>query len=312
MPKLTFRTLSLTLSSLLALGSIVAITALGLEVGIDFKGGELMELRFAQSVTTQQIRSALAAGEREAALPHATVAPASGDTVIVRLASSDQSQAEAVRAYLSQTVGEHEQVRFERVGPTVGQDLTRKAILGVILASLGIILYIAWAFRRVPKPTSSWQFGLTAIVALIHDLLITTGAFALLGATLGYEVDSLFITALLTVMGFSVHDTIVTYDRIRENLLRAPTGDFETTVNTSIQQTIVRSLNTSLTLLLMLLALLFLGGASIRPFISALTIGIAVGTYSSIFVASQLLVVWQKLAARRQSSQSSSLTFDRK
>lgn len=294
-----FRTISLTVSAVLAIGSIVAISTLGLRVGIDFKGGELMELRFKQAVSTDQIRNALEVGEKETKLPHATVAPASGDTVILRLASDEQAQAETIQAYLASKVGDNDQVRFERVGPTVGKDLTQKAILGVILASLGIILYIAWAFRKVPKPTNSWQFGLTAIIALIHDLLITCGAFAILGATFGFEVDSLFITALLTVMGFSVHDTIVTYDRIRENLLLNPNQDFEETVNSSIRQTIVRSLNTSLTLLLMLTALLVVGGASIRPFISALTIGVFIGTYSSIFVASQLLVVWQKLAQRR-------------
>lgn len=299
MSTIKFRTVSLTLSTLLAVGSIVAIAILGLKVGIDFKGGELMELRFTQAVDIAQIRTVLEAGEQASGLPHTTVAPASSDTVILRMASDDQAQAEAIRTQLSTKVGENQQVRFERVGPTVGKDLTRKAVLGVILASLAIILYIAWAFRKVPKPTSSWQFGLTAIIALIHDLLITTGAFAILGATLGFEVDSLFITALLTVMGFSVHDTIVTYDRIRENLLHNANQDFETTVNSSIRQTIVRSLNTSLTLLLMLVALLVVGGASIRPFISALTIGIVVGTYSSIFVASQLLIVWQKLATRR-------------
>lgn len=306
MSKIKFRTVSLTLSTLLAIGSIVAIGVLGLKVGIDFKGGELMELRFKQPVKIEQIRTALEAGlpadkagEKDAKLPHASVAPASGDTYILRLASDDQKQAEAVRTYLNGKVGENDQVRFERVGPTVGKDLTNKAILGVILASLAIILYIAWAFRKVPQPTNSWQFGLTAIIALIHDLLITSGAFAILGATLGFEVDSLFITALLTVMGFSVHDTIVTYDRIRENLLHNPHQDFEETVNSSIRQTIVRSLNTSLTLLLMLVALLVVGGASIRPFISALTIGVFIGTYSSIFVAAQLLVVWQKLAQRR-------------
>lgn len=300
MKKLSFRTLSLTLSTVLALSSIVAISVLGLKVGIDFRGGELMELRFTRAVSTDQIRSALGAGRPadkagETELPKVTVAPASGDTVILRLASDSQADAEKIRAYLASAVGENQQVRFERVGPTVGKDLTQKAILGVVLASLGIILYIAWAFRRVPKPTNSVAFGLTAIVALIHDLLITTGAFAFLGATLGFEVDSLFITALLTVMGFSVHDTIVTYDRIRENLLHAPHQDFEETVNASIRQTIVRSLGTSLTLLLMLLALLVVGGTSIRPFISALTIGVIIGTYSSIFVAAQLLVVWHKV-----------------
>lgn len=181
----------------------------------------------------------------------------------------------------------------------MGKDLTQKAVLAVILASIAIIMYIAWAFRKVPKPTNSWQFGITAAVALLHDLLITIGAFSLLGHLYGFEVDSLFITALLTVMGFSVHDTIVTYDRIRENLLEHMKDmTFENVVISSINQTLVRSMNTSVTLLLILSSLILLGGESIRPFIAALLIGIAVGAYSSVFLASQLLISWQRYEKR--------------
>ncbi|MBI4032371.1 protein translocase subunit SecF [Candidatus Berkelbacteria bacterium] len=297
--KVQFRTISLVVSGLLALLSIWAIATYGLRVGIDFRGGELLELRFVDSTSTQEVRTALEAGERESVIPHATAAETTTNTFLIRTATDDQAQIDGLRTYLNDTVGEWQEIRFERVGPTVGKDLTRKAFLGVTLASLAIILYIAWAFRRVPPPTNSWQFGVTAIVALLHDLLITVGAFALLGHFLGYEVDALFITALLTVMGFSVHDTIVTYDRIRENLLQHPGAPFEPLVNASIAQTVVRSFNTSLTLIFVLLALLLIGGSSIRPFIVALLVGVSVGTYSSIFVASQLLVVWQSLRPRR-------------
>ena len=297
--KIPFRTLSLSFSALFAILSIVSLLTFGLNVGIDFKGGQLLELRFTESTSTSQVRQALEAGERDAHLPHSTVAETSASTFLIRTATDDPNQIDAIRANLKDLVGESTEIRFESVGPTVGKDLTRKAVYGVVLASLGIILYIAWAFRRVPAPTNSWRFGLTAIVALLHDLLITAGAFALLGRFFGFEVDSLFITAMLTVMGFSVHDTIVTYDRIRENLLHHPGVEFESVVNASIRQTIVRSLNTSLTLILVLLSILILGGSTIRPFIAALTIGVTVGTYSSIFVAAQLLVVWQHWAMQR-------------
>ncbi len=196
-------------------------------------------------------------------------------------------------------VGEYRQNRLETVGPTVSSDLKRKAIIAVILASLAIILYIAIAFRKVPKPASSWRFGICAVLALIHDLAFVAGGFAILGHFFGYEVDSLFITALLTIMGFSVHDTIVVFDRIRENLRKSPSLDFETNVNNSILQTINRSLNTSFTVLIVLLALFLLGGATLKHFMLALLLGIAIGTYSSIFNASPLLVSWQAWSSRR-------------
>ncbi|HYV33242.1 MAG TPA: protein translocase subunit SecF, partial [Candidatus Limnocylindria bacterium] len=169
----------------------------------------------------------------------------------------------------------------------------------LLFVSLGIIFYIGYAFRRVAKPITSWNFGIAAIVALIHDLLFVLGAFSLLGHFRGVEVDSLFVTAMLTVLGFSVHDTIVVFDRIRENLRLSPGQSIEQVVNHSISQTIVRSLNTSLTVLFVLLSLLLFGGETIRYFVLTLFIGIIVGTYSSIFIASPVLVVLQKWKTRR-------------
>lgn len=283
-------------SVILSILSVAAIATWGLRIGIDFKGGQLLEARFTEPTTIQEVRELIASTPD---VPGATVATSSENSFLIRLAADEPDQIEVLRHALTEKIGEWQEIRFESVGPTVGRDLTRKAILGVALASLAIILYIAWAFRRVPAPTSSWQFGITAIIALLHDLLIATGAFALFGHLYGFEVDSLFITALLTVMGFSIHDTIVVYDRIRENLIDHPGVQFESVVTHSIQQTIVRSLNTSLTLIIVLIALLLLGGSTIRPFISALLVGVACGTYSSIFLASQLLVVWQRYAPKR-------------
>ncbi len=195
---------------------------------------------------------------------------------------------------LGKQVGEFQETRFDSVGPVVGKELTRNAFYQLILVSLGIVLYLAYAFRRVPRPVTSWRFGWSAIVALIHDLLVVLGVFSLLGHFKGVEIDSMFVTAMLTVLGFSVHDTIVVFDRIRENLKVYAGQSIEFVVNHSIAQTIVRSLNTSLTVLFVLLALLLFGGETIRWFVFALFIGVIVGTYSSIFIASPVLVLWQR------------------
>lgn len=168
----------------------------------------------------------------------------------------------------------------------------------MIVASLLIVVYITWSFRSVPKPTSSFRFGVSAIIALIHDVLVLLGLFSIFGHFFGVEIDSLFVTAVLTVIGFSVHDTIVVFDRIRENLKRVGGENFGEVVNDSILQTLDRSLNTSLTVVLVLSALLIFGGETIRWFVLALLIGVISGTYSSIFNASPLLVVWQDLISR--------------
>ncbi|TSD03574.1 MAG: preprotein translocase subunit SecF [Parcubacteria group bacterium Greene0714_36] len=190
--------------------------------------------------------------------------------------------------------------RFDAIGPTIGAELRTRALWAIVLTVSAIVLYIAWAFRRISKPVASWKYGVVAVVALAHDLAIPAGAFALLGRFRGVEIDILFITALLTVLGFSVHDTIVVFDRIRENL-RTPRKNerYADTVNRSIRETIVRSILTSCTVLLVLTIVFFLGGASTRYFTLALIIGITAGTYSSIFVASPLLVLWNDLTKQK-------------
>lgn len=190
------------------------------------------------------------------------------------------------------------EIKFESIGPVIGRELRQKTTYAIVVVAVSIILYIAWAFRKVSKPVQSWKYGLGAVIALCHDLLIVTGIFSILGRFLGYEIDILFVTALLTILGYSVNDTIVVYDRTRENLFRYQGFDFEQVVNKSVNETIVRSLNTSLTTLIVLFAIFLFGGASIRNFVLALICGIVVGTYSSIFIASPLLVVWEKLRRR--------------
>lgn len=191
---------------------------------------------------------------------------------------------------------------FETIGPTIGKETTDNAIKALVIASVLIVLYITWSFRSIPKPASSFRFGICAIVALIHDVLVVVGVFAILGHFLGVQVDSLFVTALLTVIGFSVHDTIVVFDRIRENLIKMGSHNFANVVNESILQTLVRSLRTSLTVILVLFGLLLFGGESIRWFVVALLIGVTSGTYSSIFNASPLLVLWQELSNKSSRS----------
>jgi len=186
------------------------------------------------------------------------------------------------------------ELRFEAVGPIIGNELKAKAVQSILVVLVFIVLYIAYAFRKVSKPVASWKFGIAAIIALTHDILVIAGIFAALGYFLNIEVDSLFVTALLTILGFSVHDTIVTFDRTRENLFKNNNKSFSEIVNISVNQTIVRSINTSVTTLLVLLAIYFFGGESIKNFVLALVLGVIIGTYSSIFLASPLLTIWRK------------------
>jgi len=234
---------------------------------------------------------------------HIIASQATGNSLTIRTKTLDSQQ----HLQLLQKLGENtkgDQIRedeFTNVGPTIGAETTTNAIFGVVLASLLIVLYIAWSFRSVPKPASSWMFGVCAVIALLHDALVLLGVFSLLGHFFGVEIDSLFVTAILTVIGFSVHDTIVVFDRIRENLKKMGATSFAEVVNASILQTMTRSLNTSLTVILVLLALLLFGGDSTRWFIAALLIGIVSGTYSSIFNAAALLVAWQEWRTKKKS-----------
>jgi len=192
------------------------------------------------------------------------------------------------------TAREVEELRFDSVGPTIGQELKSRSISAMIIVIVAIVLYIAWTFRKVSKPVASWKYGISAIIALFHDVIITMGVFSILGEFYGVEINTAFVAAILTVLGYSVNDTIVVFDRVRENLPKSD-EDFEGTVNLSVNQTIKRSINTSLTTLIVLLSILFFGGTTIQDFVLALSIGVFVGTYSSIFLASPILVVWEKL-----------------
>lgn len=274
-----------TISLLLIIPGILALIFWKIPTGLDFKGGTLTDIQYQKSVEKSQIQNALAA----TGVKNINIQNVSTTEYIIKTPPLSPDEQSKISEALAK-IGEYKQNRFETVGPIVSNDLKRKAIISVIIASLAIIIYIAIAFRKVPRPANSWRFGVCAVIALVHDLAFVLGVFAILGHFFGYEVDSLFITALLTIMGFSVHDTIVVFDRIRENLRKSPSLDFETNVNNSILQTINRSLNTSFTVLIVLFALYLLGGQTLKTFTLALLVGIAIGTYSSIFNASPLLV----------------------
>jgi preprotein translocase subunit SecF len=208
---------------------------------------------------------------------------------------------DAILAGLKTEFGAVEETRFNTIGPTIGETMKQKAVGALAMAIIAIVLYIAFAFRHVPKEVSAWRFGITAIAALLHDVIITVGIFVVLGSILGIEIDALFITALLTIMGFSVHDTIVTFDRIRENLRTQASGEsFEIVANRAVNATLARSINTSISTLITVVMLFWFGAASIHWFLLALIIGLIAGTYSSVFVATPLLVAWHNKSQKKK------------
>lgn len=279
---------------LLGIGSLVFF---GLKPGIDFKGGTLTQLQFNnQAPSTADMKSVL----DQAGYSDASVQSAGSSSIIIRTAPQEKDQHDKMLAAVTAKYSDAREEQFTSIGPVVGKELRSQAFFQLALVSLGIVLYIAYAFRKVSKPVSSWRFGWAAIVALLHDLIIVVGAFSLLGHFKGVEIDSLFVTALLTVLGFSVHDTIVVFDRIRENLRLRAGQSLPEIINSSINQTLIRSINTSLTVVFVLTALLLFGGETVRYFVLALLIGVIAGTYSSIFIASPLLLVWHKWDMRRR------------
>jgi len=286
-----------TLSGVLTILSIIFLATFGLRVGIDFKGGTNIEFRSAKldkiSLTTDVLDAEGYTGYQ--------IKESGTNKAIIQIQTLTNDEHAKLAADLKSKISDYDETSYDTVGPTIGHDLTVKSIWAVVLASLGIIIFVAFAFRKVPRPLSSWKFGVCAVIALIHDLLITTGFVAIVGHFfIWMEVNALFITALLTIMGFSVHDTIVVYDRLRENFIKNPKEDIALSAEESINQTIVRSINTSMTTIIVLLALLIFGSGSIREFVLTLTFGIFIGTYSSIFNATPLLVWWHKKDTARK------------
>lgn len=278
------------LSLLIILPGLYFLITSGLKLGIDFTGGALLEYKFEKNININDLKQQISSQGIEVG----QITPSSDNVYIIRTKPVEQSQIEKLKNYLNGKFGKVEDRRVEFVGPVIGSELRQKAIIAVILASIVIVLYISFSFRKMPKPASSYRFGIAAVVALVHDIFVVIGVFAILGKFLNVEVDTLFVTALLTVIGFSVHDTIVVFDRIRENLIKNMGRKFIDVANLSVVQTLGRSLNTSLTVIFVLLAMFLFGGETIRWFIVALLVGIISGTYSSIFNATALLVWWEE------------------
>ncbi len=310
----------ISFSTFLVAISLVFFFTWGLNVGIDFTGGSLMEVKFngnrpdAQLVEQELIKLDVKS---------LTTQPTDQNGLILRFQNTDEAKHQEVLSKIKELAGDTktksvtpikvegsntsniqvqteatsvsavEELRFESVGPSIGRQLKNNAILSLIIVAFLIICYVAWSFRKVSRPVASWKYGLAGVIALLHDVVIVVGAFSLMGHFWGVEVGTPFVAALLTVFGYSINDTIVVFDRIRENLPKSDTN-FENTVNFSVNQTMKRSIYASSTTLLTLLAIIIYGGASIRYFAEALFIGIFFGTYSSVFLASPLLVLFEK------------------
>lgn len=286
------KNLYFAISLVVIIPGLISLFLWGLNLGIDFTGGSRLTLALQKNVTQNRINTIKTIFTQNK--DEISTLQVSGDRLFIRTSPIDQKKNVRILSDTKRVIPGVTEISFESVGPVIGSETTSNALKGILIASVLIVLYIAWSFREVPKPASSLRFGICAIIALLHDVLVVVGIFSILGHFLHVEVDSLFVTALLTVIGFSVHDTIVVFDRIRENLKRNYSNTFASVVNDSILQTLTRSLNTSLTVLLVLFALLLFAGESTRWFIVALLIGIFSGTYSSIFNASPLLVLWHE------------------
>ncbi|UCC87944.1 MAG: protein translocase subunit SecF [Anaerolineales bacterium] len=288
------RYLYFTLSALVIIPGLIAMIVSTIQLGtplklsIDFTGGALQELRFEQPIPSGEVRQIFVNQGYGDTTVQTT---GDGSTVLIRSKFLDEAAKAQLQSDLQNTIGPFEELRFEAVGPTIGSEVTRAAGIAVLAASVVILAFIWWAFRKVPN---SFRYGICAIAAMVHDVLVASGLFALAGLVLKWEVDALFLTALLTVIGFSVQDTIVVFDRIRENIPKRRGEDYETIVNRSLLETLHRSLATQLNAIFVLIAILFFGGATIKQFVVVLLIGLLSGTYSSIFNAVPLLVAWQK------------------
>jgi len=273
-------------SALLIGGSILATAVFGLKFGIDFTGGSLLTVQFeGDRPAVAEMRETLA----PLALGDVTIQPVGENDMSMRLATLDEDRHQVVLRAIRDAHGEIEELQFTSISPSIGKELRTKSVTALVVILIAILAYVAWGFRKVSAPVASWKYGMLTLFAAFHDTVVPIGLFAALGYFYNVEIGTPFIAALLTILGYSINDTIVVFDRVRENLQRS-TGSFSELVERSIQQTKLRSLNTSLTTLLTLVAVYLFGGASIREFALALIVGIAVGTYSSIFIASPLLV----------------------
>jgi preprotein translocase subunit SecF len=278
-----------SIAIVLAVAAIASLAIWHLKFGIDFTGGSLQELSFNNSnrpsVTETQDKLA------DLNLGGLIVQPVGDNGMILRFQNTEPTIHKKVLEKLG--TSSVEELRFDSIGPSIGSELKRKTFYAIVVSIIIILIYIAFAFRKVSRPVESWKFGLCSVIALGFNVLVVLGAFAVLGKFADMEINAPFIAALLTILGYTINDTIVVFDRVRENLPKSEL-DFEGTVNMSINQTLVRSINTSSTVILVLIAIFLFGGASIKDFTLAMAIGVFVGTWSSIFLASPLLLLFEK------------------
>ena len=274
-------------------GSILALSLFGLKQGIDFTGGSLLFVRFDQRPTPEVAEKTLA----EFNLGGMVIQPVGEQDMNFRMQSLNEETHQLILKKLADSFGTVTELQFNSIGPSVGKELRSKSLTALLIVFITILMYIAWVFRKVSAPVKSWKYGVVCIISAFHDIIIPFGLFAVLGKLYNVEIGTPFIAAVLTVMGYSINDTIVVFDRIRENLLHT-SGSFEQIVENSVHQTLWRSVNSSVTTLLALLAVYLFGGASIKDFALALIVGVATGTYSSIFIASPLVVDWNNWTMR--------------
>ncbi len=280
------------ISGVVILIGIISLAVFGLQAGIELRGGSLLTLNFEQELDLSELRAELASSGYTSAIVQTT---GEGDYLIrtTKLTAGEKTE---LKENLTAKFGSFDEKSFEDIDPIIARQTARTAAIAIAIAAVGIMLYITWAFRRMPKP---FRYGTCAIVALFHDALVALGVFSIIGGILGWEINLMFITGILAVIGYSVNNTVVVFDRIRENLLESPNSDFEVIVNNSLVETLTRSLNTSLTTIIVVLALLLFVGSTIQNFAVVLLIGVIAGTYSSLFIAPSLLVVWEKGEWRR-------------
>jgi len=282
-----YKNLFLGISLVMVVLAFVSIFNFGFKEGIDFKGGTLWQVKFENNVSAQDLENYLKTNFNAENL---LITAGSDDGVMMIRTNELTEEVHQLYFYgLQQDLGLVEELRFESIGPTIGAELRSRAIWAFILVLFGISLYIAFAFRKVSYPVSSWKYGMATLVCLFHDSIISAGIFAWWGYTRGLEVDSNFLVAILTIIGFSVHDTIVIFDRIRENLIVQRGKKMDEIINISINQTFARSINTSLTLIIVLIAMYLFGATTLSYFVLLILVGTVIGTYSSIFMASPLL-----------------------
>lgn len=276
----------LLVAGILMLVSVIALLTFGLKYGIEFSSGSVMTVAFEETVDQDNLEQKLA----DLGYGNAIIQRTGTDEFIIRLPELGNQAKTDLETGLTAGLGAMDVREFDAVSPVVATETGRNAAIAVAVAAVGILLYITWAFRRMPNPL---HYGVCAVIALIHDTLVALGAFAILGGILGWEINMMFVTGILAVIGYSVNDTVVIFDRIRENLTMDDKADFETIVNKSLVDTFSRSLNTSLTTLFVVLALFLFVGVIIQNFAVVLLVGIIAGTYSSLYLAPQLLVVWK-------------------